>query len=175
LLFYFKGESHLFQKVQQRISHSLSLKVTAKIVSIVILLIGLYYYFIYSPYLTGLSASENRLYQNLKTTGDMQSLQGIEAATAVKLFLYSIEKEDWNVSSLFYDINGDGTISTAFGPVTATPDVLKRYRWNFIGEKDSFQAVGKHHNGGYIVLQDPKTVVLYRYEGVWYIYAFNEQ
>lgn len=144
-------------------------------VSIVIVLIGLYYYFIYSPYLAGLSSSENKLYQNLKTAGDMQSLQGGDAETTVKLFLHSIGEEDWTVSSLFYDTNGDGTINTAFGPVKATPDVLKNYRRDFLGEKDSFQAIGKRHNGGDIVLQDPRTVVLYRNEGVWYIDAFNEQ
>jgi hypothetical protein len=128
---------------------------------------GVYYYFFYSPYLQGISSSEEKLYQDLKTSRYISSLKEAEAQKTIRLFLYSIEKEDWSISSLFYDTNKDGTINTAFGPKEATPDVLKQYRKMFVGEKDPFtQEGGKQSDVGYIPLKGSMSVSLERKEGI---------
>jgi hypothetical protein len=141
-----------------------------------ILVIWISWNYLYSPYLGSLSSSETKLYQRLKKTDDIQSLENLNAETTVKLFLHSIKEEDWNIVSLFY-INGDGTINTAFGPEKPSPDKLKGYLKEFKGIKGSFvQEGGKEVNVGYIELGGTYQVVsLIRNGNVWYIDGMLEQ
>lgn len=149
-----------------------SYKFWIKIIITVGIIIWIAWKFVYSPYLVKLSSSEAKLYEALKETEDIQSLQDLNAETTVKIFLHAIKKEDWNIAPLFY-VNDDGTLNNSFGPETPTPKMLKSYARKFRGIKGDFVHVGDGE--GYIQLHGIETLSLERIDKVWHIDALNLQ
>lgn len=159
----------MFQKISQGSSQYASFKIGVGIIIVVLVLVG--NFFFSSRYLNELSASEDDLYQKLKKTEDMRTLQGIKPETTVKLFLHSIKEEDHNTIPLFY-VNGDGTINTSFGPEKTNPTMLKEYLEKFKGIDDSvsvFQESDKENRGGFIEFKDDSTISLEYKDNIWYI------
>ncbi|WP_255266583.1 hypothetical protein [Bacillus cereus] len=76
-----------------------------KIGLLILVIIILWFIFPLSPYLTDLNHTEQKLYNKLQKSQDIYTLKEQKPKTVVRLYLHSIQEENYETTYLFYKNN----------------------------------------------------------------------